>query len=165
MDFKDDNWKTACDEVNEKIKLMGGMNECFVALFNVNPVNEIEKKVVKLGIRGIFYINNPCDILLKGITTIMKNEIWLSRKLINTIYLEHEYYGNYHTELSSPLSFREKQIIKLLSYGLTNDMIADKLCISIHTVKTHIYNLYRKINVKNRLQAARWANHNLSAFR
>jgi len=44
----------------------------------------------------------------------------------------------------------------MLASGMPNRDIAERLCISPHTVKTHIYNLYKKINVTNRYQAVRW---------
>ena len=47
---------------------------------------------------------------------------------------------------------REVDVIKLLLKGFRNNQIADKECISLTTVKTHIYNVYRKTNVKSRLQ-------------
>jgi DNA-binding CsgD family transcriptional regulator len=45
----------------------------------------------------------------------------------------------------------------MISVGAKNEEIADKLFISPNTVKTHIYNIFKKIDVPNRLQAALWA--------
>jgi LuxR family transcriptional regulator of csgAB operon len=56
---------------------------------------------------------------------------------------------------------REAQILAMVAVGAKNEEIADKLGISPHTVKTHIYNLCKKIGVPNRLQAALWAAKNL----
>ena len=61
----------------------------------------------------------------------------------------------------SVLTRRESEILAHLAVGATNQEISDKLCISPHTVKTHLYNIYKKINVPNRLQAALWAAKNL----
>ena len=55
------------------------------------------------------------------------------------------------------LTIREKEILALVSSGYGNQQIADELCISIHTVKTHTYNIYQKIGVSSRLQATLWA--------
>lgn len=52
------------------------------------------------------------------------------------------------------LSGREKQILKLISEGLTNPDISAQLGISINTVKTHIVNIFNKIGVSDRTQAA-----------
>lgn len=55
--------------------------------------------------------------------------------------------------LVDPLSERELEILQLLSDGLTNQEIADQLYIVLGTVKTHNYNIYSKLGVKNRTQA------------
>jgi DNA-binding NarL/FixJ family response regulator len=47
------------------------------------------------------------------------------------------------------LSEREIEIIKLISDGLTNKEIADKLYLSTHTVNTHRKNIMQKLNIKN----------------
>ena len=51
------------------------------------------------------------------------------------------------------LTRREKEIVKCIARGLKNKEIADQLFISEKTVKTHINNVFRKLEVENRLQA------------
>lgn len=51
------------------------------------------------------------------------------------------------------LSEREMEVLKLLAEGLTNQQIGEKLFLSPNTIKTHIKNLYLKLNISNRAQA------------
>ncbi|MDX1521390.1 MAG: tetratricopeptide repeat protein [Anaerolineae bacterium] len=55
--------------------------------------------------------------------------------------------------LIEPLSYREREVLDLLALGHTNAQIATALVISITTVKTHVRNIYGKLNVDNRVQA------------
>jgi DNA-binding NarL/FixJ family response regulator len=51
------------------------------------------------------------------------------------------------------LSEREKEMLKLLSTGMSNKEIADKLCLSIRTVKAHMSNIFTKMHVASRSEA------------
>jgi DNA-binding NarL/FixJ family response regulator len=55
------------------------------------------------------------------------------------------------------LSKRQKQLLKLLDEGLSNRDIAEQLQISEHTVKVHLWRLFRRLDVKSRTQATHWA--------
>jgi LuxR family maltose regulon positive regulatory protein len=55
--------------------------------------------------------------------------------------------------LDEPLSERELEVLQLICQGYSNREIAQKLVISIHTVKRHNYNIYAKLEVGNRAQA------------
>jgi LuxR family transcriptional regulator, maltose regulon positive regulatory protein len=55
--------------------------------------------------------------------------------------------------LSEPLTTREVEVLKLIEAGCSNQTIAEKLFISIATVKRHISNIYTKLDVKTRAQA------------
>ena len=55
------------------------------------------------------------------------------------------------------LTKREMEVLKLIAEGLFNKEIADKLSISEKTVKNHVSNIFRKINVSDRTQAAVYA--------
>jgi LuxR family transcriptional regulator, maltose regulon positive regulatory protein len=55
--------------------------------------------------------------------------------------------------LAEPLSERELEVLQLIAAGKTNRRIASELFVSVGTVKTHINNLYRKLDAHSRTQA------------
>jgi DNA-binding NarL/FixJ family response regulator len=55
------------------------------------------------------------------------------------------------------LTLRERQVLRHLAYGLSNDEIAASLGIGLETVKTHIHKLLRKMSMRDRTQVAVWA--------
>lgn len=59
--------------------------------------------------------------------------------------------------LIEPLSDREIEVLRLLAQGLTNKDIAQTLCLSILTVKTHLHHIFGKLSVRSRTEAALWA--------
>ena len=61
------------------------------------------------------------------------------------------------------LTIREQEIMRCLMTGASNSEIASSLFVSEHTIKSHLYNVFKKINVRNRLQAVRWAKENLDS--
>jgi LuxR family maltose regulon positive regulatory protein len=58
------------------------------------------------------------------------------------------------SELIEPLSEREIEVLQLIAEGLTNPEIAARLYLSLNTVKVHTRNIYGKLGVNNRTQAA-----------
>jgi NarL family two-component system response regulator LiaR len=54
---------------------------------------------------------------------------------------------------SSPLSEREQEVLSLISTGYRNKEVADKLSISLSTVKNHIYSIYQKLHVSSKVEA------------
>jgi two-component system, NarL family, response regulator LiaR len=59
--------------------------------------------------------------------------------------------------LTEPLTERETEVLKLLARGKANKQIARELFIAVSTVKTHVNNLYRKLDISSRTQAALYA--------
>jgi LuxR family maltose regulon positive regulatory protein len=55
--------------------------------------------------------------------------------------------------LVEPLTSREREVLQLIGAGLSNPEIARELIIAVTTVKTHVQNIYGKLNVSNRFQA------------
>jgi len=131
---------------------------CFFVLCNVEPDLGFEKIAMDNGIQGIFYNNDPLPLISKGICAVLNGDIWYSRKILNKILMEKRSSSNSPEHpAKSRLTGREKQVLACIASGHTSQDISDELDISMHTVKTHIYNIYKKINATNRLQAVLWA--------
>jgi len=56
-------------------------------------------------------------------------------------------------EMVEPLSERELEVLRLIAAGLSNEEIAQRLVLSLPTIKWHTSNIYGKLGVKNRMQA------------
>jgi LuxR family transcriptional regulator, maltose regulon positive regulatory protein len=55
--------------------------------------------------------------------------------------------------LIEPLSAREREVLHLVAAGLSNNQIADKLIVTVGTIKRHLNNIYGKLGVASRTQA------------
>ena len=90
---------------------------------------------------------------LKAIRTIWEGEIWASRKVLSRIVHANVRQVTEQITLSKAmqtLTGRESEIVKLLQTGSSNKEIAAKLAISDQTVKTHLHNIFGKLNVTRR---------------
>lgn len=132
-----------------------------MALFNLLHEHEIEKEALKNGVRGFLYGTDSVKDLLSGICAINSGEFWISRRIMSQC-LQESYIGkDFPVAASHSLSTREVEILRVLVAGTSNELIADQMCISPHTVKTHLHNIFKKIGATNRLQAVLWAKENL----
>lgn len=96
--------------------------------------------------------------------------IWIATQLakqkIKTVVVEKEVYVSQSESLTLNedelkrlnLTSREQEVLGLLVRGYTNAEIGDRLFLSVSTVKTHVSNLFLKMDVKNRIQAVEKAN-------
>jgi DNA-binding NarL/FixJ family response regulator len=133
-----------------------------VAFINVRSDLGIEEDAIEQGVRGFFYESEPLELLPKCINAIFQGELWVPRQLMSEYILRKRTFSSgYSKKVGTQLSEREIEILSLVTIGATNKEIAEKLHISPHTVKSHIYNIFKKIGVPNRLQAVLWAGKNL----
>lgn len=84
-------------------------------------------------------------------------ESQVAMKLMNRIRQPHEQKAS---KLHDLLTEREMEVLKSLSKGQSNQEIADELFINIKTVKFHVTNIFQKLNVEDRTQAAIYAHKN-----
>ncbi len=129
------------------------------ALINTAPHSSHEILVHCTGVNGIFYLSADQNQLVMGIREILRGDYWLPRRLLYQ-FLE----GNRRTpapggakDVGVKLTRREKEILKCIQEGATNAEISALLFVSEHTIKSHLYNTFKKIGVKNRMEAGNWA--------
>lgn len=133
-----------------------------IAVINADVGSAWDHFVAYPGVRGVFQADISEQQLIKGLRAIFDGEYWLPRRLL-TAHLERT---RAHPEparspLAGVLTRKEIATLRLLAAGNSTDHIASTLKVSPHTVKTHIYNLFRKIHVSNRVQATHWATRNM----
>lgn len=117
--------------------------------------NEIEYllKAVEFGIDGYILKESDSSELRKAIFNVISGETYIQPNLIpllNAKMVERDI----EKEKIDLLTKRELEVLKLLSVGLCNKEIGEKLNISERTVKNHISNIFKKIEVTDRTQAA-----------
>jgi DNA-binding NarL/FixJ family response regulator len=140
----------------------GGLGSAdLMAVFNLIRGLRIEEELVTRGVRGIFYANDLPKHFQKGIHGLLEGDIWISREILSGFIPETGEAKRLSANEAFVLSQREIEILNLVARGAKNTEIGEKLFISRHTVKHHLYNICKKIKVTNRLEAALWAKENL----
>ena len=132
-----------------------------IALINADEGVSFEQIVAFPGIKGIFCRETTEENFVKGILAIFKGECWLPRKMLFAHWEQTSARKRLFSTETTLLTRKEIDTLKLLVGGHSNNRIARTLNVSPHTVKTHIYNLFRKLHVGNRVQAVHWALQNI----
>ncbi len=133
-----------------------------IALVNVDEA-EVDD-IVSPGVQGVFYRDTSEEHLIKGLRTIFAGEYWVPRRVLTAHFQKALAQRRGFTAKAVGLTPKETETLKLLASGSGNGAIARRLGVSTHTVKTHIYHVFRKLGVKNRVQAVNWAAQNADSF-
>ncbi|NYS62316.1 response regulator transcription factor [Vreelandella salicampi] len=142
-------------------RLPSEMAKTPIAALNIRNLDHALEALSCAQLKGVFYRNESLDVICKGIHALIDGDLWMSRDLMARLILFYRKYQSNAFRPACGLTNREMEIITLLSSGSSNQQIAEKLFVSEHTVKSHLYNIFRKINVHNRIQALNWIHQNL----
>jgi LuxR family transcriptional regulator, positive regulator of biofilm formation len=110
---------------------------------------------------GFIYRCDLSDLFLLAIRDLLLNR----KSVMEGLPVLYTRPGNGHAhEEKHPLSPREFHILFMMAGGYSNKGIAARINISSHTVRTHLYNIFRKIDVGNRVQASLWVHEHVERF-
>lgn len=119
--------------------------------------NEVEylMKAIDIGVNGYVLKDADSAILKKAIITVNHGDEYIDTTMIPQ--MKEKLFVKKTIDNDDKLTKREVEILKLLAEGLFNKEIAYKLSISEKTVKNHVSNIFKKIGVFDRTQAAVYA--------
>ena len=109
---------------------------------NISP--ELAHNLLEAGITGILRKNLSTDLIHLCLTKVHAGEIWMERELVGSLLRAR----------TVSLSPRERQLLKLISCGLSNKQIATELFLSEGTIKVYLSRLFRKAGVRDRFELA-----------
>jgi len=141
-------------EVLEKLNEMN--LEVNVLILTIHNEIEYLYRAVEIGVNGYVLKDSESDVLIKAIRSIYNGESYIQPNMASLLFKKIN--GELDNQVKhNKLTKREVEVLKLITQGLLNKEIADQLCISEKTVKNHVSNIFKKIEVSDRTQAAVYA--------
>jgi two-component system, NarL family, nitrate/nitrite response regulator NarL len=131
-----------CELIREKNKS--------VKILGLTYVNEagIITQLIKRGANGYLLKNMEKEELVDAINQVLDGTVYLSKAANDKVLQQMQTLNIPHNNIPA-LTRREKEILQLLSQGLTSHEIAERLFLSNYTVDTHRKNMLQKFNVHN----------------
>ena len=153
IDCNGQDIETLSDYVRKIQDSFGNVN---AALLNAEYESAQETLLDWPCVSGLFYVDSEQEQLIRGLKSLLEGDFWVPRRLLHTFLDKNRKAPSNIKRPNVKLTKREKQILKLIKDGATNADISEALSVSEHTVKSHLYNVYKKIGVRNRLEASNW---------
>lgn len=115
--------------------------------------------LLRAGASGYILKDDHQETLTQGIRAVARNRRWVSSRIMDILIqsADQEWY-----EIEEDLTDRETDILRLMAQGSRNQQIAETLHLTEQTIKNYVRNIFRKLNVTNRVDAVLYAlNHGL----
>jgi DNA-binding NarL/FixJ family response regulator len=118
-----------------------------------NDFRELVLDAFRWGACGICGRNDSCEILCKCVHQVHEGQVWANNHQVHYLLKAFEAESPRHRgymRRKVPLTKREQEIVALVIGGKTNRDIALQLNLSEHTIKNHLFRLFRKLAVSSR---------------
>lgn len=107
---------------------------------------------LKAGASGYILKRTAGETLIDAIKELLKGGAPMSSEIARKVVNSFQETSMLPSD-SVQLTNKETMILNLLANGYGNKEMADKLCVSVNTIRTHIYHIYEKLHVHNRVEA------------
>lgn len=141
-------------EALRRLRSMGV--ESKVIILTIHDDKEYLYETLNIGANGYVLKDADSDSLVKAINDVMDGKSYIQPSIANLLVSEIRSKENKSEDeiKIEALTKREYEVLTLIAEGLNNKEIAARLFISEKTVKNHVSNIFRKIDVSDRIQAA-----------
>jgi DNA-binding NarL/FixJ family response regulator len=133
-----------------------------IYVFQQTPSDDELISDIRTGVRGYIRNTDSPAFIIKAIHCVFDGGIWAERRVLEKTIanpmISTESLQAHLPEMPS-LTHREKEMLAQVLTGASNREIAVSSSISERTVKTHLYRVYRKLNVKSRTKAIALLSH------
>lgn len=152
-----------CDGLEATRRIKRELPTVTIVILTVQEEEEKLFEAIKNGAQGYLLKNLRSQEILTLLRGAVRGEAAITPALAGRMLeefrrLSHEAPHDPEEE-SAALTHREMEVLGLAAEGSTDKEIANSLCISLHTVKTHMRNILAKLQVSSRGEAARYARH------
>jgi DNA-binding NarL/FixJ family response regulator len=128
--------------------------DCIILIITVSEDSDQVLKSLCAGASGYIVKSSNLNVIKEAVDEALAGGAPMSLQISKMVV------ESFHKQANSPLSIRESQVLQSISEGKSYSKIAKELFISKETVKTHIKNIYRKLEVVSKADAIRVANKN-----
>ena len=121
---------------------------------------EAHLDAVRRGALGVLLKDQAASVLIKAIEKVQAGEAWLDRAIMGCFLQSQQQpppAADSEEAKIATLTQREREVLDLVSQGLKNHEIAERLFVSDHTVRHHVGALYAKLDVSDRLELILYA--------
>lgn len=114
---------------------------------------------IAAGVHGILLKEAAPEALIECMRTVVAGRRWLPPGMVEWAIADQTAVAETRSLLDRLLTVREREIVNLVCIGLSNKAIARELTVSEGTVKIHLHNIFRKLDISNRASLVRIASH------
>lgn len=149
--------KTNGIETLRRLKDLGIRSK--IIILTIHEDREYLFETMKIGANGYVLKDSDADGLIKAIKDVNDGKTYIQPSIASILVeeLNDKERKDSNYEKIESLTKREYEVLILVAEGLNNKEIANKLFISEKTVKNHVSNIFKKIKVNDRIQAAIFA--------
>lgn len=120
---------------------------------------EIHRQALRLGVRGIVDLDHTPATLFRAIEHVHAGDVWMQRRLMADLLTAATGGSTSERARIESLTTREREVVRLMSEGLKNKQIAERLSIADVTVRHHLTSIFAKLAVSDRLSLVVFAFH------